>query len=72
MKTEVALIWGLRVGGKRPYIGHHVHSVRGGMTTHCTERYHRPVRVAVLPIAEYRRLLRIEKKSANKDLSGGG
>lgn len=67
MKTEPALIWGMRVDGERPYIAHVVHTCRGGVEPHCTQRYHRPVRVAVLPVAEYKRLLRIEKSVAEKE-----
>jgi hypothetical protein len=61
MKTEIARGWGLRVDGTVPYLAY-----RMGMRKHdieCTQTYHRPVRVVLLPLAEYRRLKRIEKEN---------
>ncbi len=57
MKTEVfSKGWGLKVGGARPYLAQVLewHKV----DVPCTESYHSPVRVVLVPLAEYRRLLK--------------
>lgn len=57
MKIELALGWGLRVGGPRPYIGYHFARYSTGIPV--AEKYHRAVRVAIVPLRELRRLQRI-------------
>ncbi len=57
-KTEPAICWGLRVGGNRPYLSYNVAVHRTGIEALRCKSYHRAVRVAIVPLAEYRRLLR--------------
>jgi len=62
MKTEEAKGWGIRVGGPRPYLAYHVfHSTKEQVQSRCTEDYHKPVKVVLVPLSEWRRLKRIEK-----------
>jgi hypothetical protein len=60
-KTQVARGWGLRVGGPLPYLALEFSLDKERMEEEVTEAYHRPVRVILVPLAEYRRLKRIEK-----------
>ncbi len=52
-QTEPAVGWGLRVDGHRPYIAYVFFSAKDGI--HPTESYHRPVRVAIVPLAAARK-----------------
>lgn len=60
MKTEICRGWGLRVGGELPYLSKQIHWNRGDVE--CTETYHRPVRVVLISLAEYRKLKKLEKE----------
>lgn len=60
-KTEEARGWGVRVGGPLPYLSGHVFERdREDAEMACTEPYHRPMRVVLLPLREYCRLKRLE------------
>jgi hypothetical protein len=61
MKTEIARGWGLRVGWCRPYLACEASMSKYDIRLH--QPYHRRVRVVVMPLAEYRRLKRIEKEN---------
>ncbi|MFA5430656.1 MAG: hypothetical protein WC329_05820 [Candidatus Omnitrophota bacterium] len=64
MKTEIARGWGLRIGGEpfpRPYLAKTMAVEKDHIQ--CYTLWERPVRVVLLPLAEYRRLKRIEKEN---------
>lgn len=61
MKPKAEHGWGVRVNGPRPYLAQFFSYYRAVANKECTEKYHRPVKVVLLPLAEYRRLKR-EKK----------
>lgn len=62
-KTEEAIGWGVRVGGgPLPYLAYFFSTKKEEANAECTEHYHRPVRVAIVPLAEYRRLKKLEKQ----------
>ena len=60
-KTEEARGWGLRIGGPRPYLAWRLTDNKADIKEVCNESFHRPVRVVLLPLAEYRRLKRLER-----------
>ena len=65
MKTEVFRGWGLKVGGHRPYLGCALAWSRDKIPF--TEPYHHPVKVVVVPLAEWQRLKRLDKAVKNSD-----
>ncbi len=57
MKTEHTQGWGLRVGGPRPYLAWGVFSAGVEPAERARqEKYHKPVRVVMLTLHEYRQL----------------
>lgn len=56
MKTEVLKCWGIRVDGPRPYIGYDISPHKWKVEKECLESYQRPVKVVIVPLAEWRRL----------------
>ncbi len=57
--TEHAKGWGLRVGGPAPYLAWEVFSRRkADAEKEISEPYHRAVKVVMVPLAEYRALVR--------------
>lgn len=64
MKTEIITGWGLRVGWRRPYLARGLWFFKEQVK--CTKPYHKAIRVAVVPLQEYKRLLRLEKKGAGE------
>ncbi len=70
MKTKPAICWGVRVGGPNPYIGVGATGyTKVGLTgkvpylTMARRRNLRAVRVAIIPLAEYRRLVKLDKEA---------
>ena len=55
-KIEEAKGWGIRVGGPSPYLAYEFHFRKEDVLAALTEPYHRPVKVVMLPLAEWRRL----------------
>ena len=60
MKTEVAYGWGLRVGGGDPYLGYHFSIDKKSIESIMTESYHRAVKVAIVPLSEWKRLKKLD------------
>lgn len=56
LMTENYRGWGLRVGGWRPYLAGVLEVAKADVKLHYS--FHRPVRVVLLPLEEYRRLIR--------------
>ena len=54
--TEIAKCWGLRVGGSQPYIAY-VFQLRKQDVV-LTETYHRAIEVAIVPLSEWKRLIK--------------
>ena len=62
MKTEIVRGWALRVGGPLPYLwGHAISYKKTDITPYVAEPFHRIVKVVMMPLAEYRRLKRLDK-----------
>ena len=61
MKTEVAIGWGARTGSPVPYISHVYSARKDNIVRWCHNTSQRPVKVVLVPLAEYRRLKRIER-----------
>jgi hypothetical protein len=58
---EPAIGWALRVGGSKsqPYIWPGKFSTtKEGIEQECYLSYHRPIKVAMIPLAEYRKLIK--------------
>lgn len=66
MKTEVAFGWGVRVGGSLPYLAYMFYPTKEGAEQYCVESYQRPVKVAIVPLGDYKKLLKGE--DINQDL----
>lgn len=58
MKTEEAKGWGMRVGGPRPYLAYVFDKEQSEIQKVCVASYHRPVKVVMIPLKEYRELKR--------------
>ena len=61
MKTAPAFGWGIRVNGPSPYLGYEFHYHKEDAETACTERYHKAIRIVMLPENEYHRLRKLDK-----------
>jgi hypothetical protein len=66
MKTEIARGWGVKTNilGDNPKLRCCMRETKAIAKEHAFLPYDRPVRVVLLPLAEYRRLKRIEKENA--------
>lgn len=63
-KTAEARGWGLRVGGGPcPYLWYKFSRVKADILSECTAPYHRPMEVVMIPLREWRRLKRMDRKS---------
>ena len=60
MKTKESKGWGIRVGGPRPYLAGVFHWTKAETVKGWEENCFRPVRVVLLPLADYRRLKRMD------------
>ena len=59
--TDVARGWGLRVGGSLPYLAYTFARTKEQIAQQCILSYQRPMQVVVVPLREYRRLVRNQK-----------
>ena len=64
--TEEARCWAMRVGGSRPYLSYWSASSKAEIEKRISEPYQRPVRAVLVPLAEYRRLKRIERQNSRE------
>lgn len=62
MKTKPAIGWGMRIDGPRPYLDFQFSWEKKHIKADYT--CHRPVRVALVPLAEWKRLKRLENEKA--------
>lgn len=64
-KTEIRRVWAMRIGGgPLPYLAWDVCCrTKEEAQKQCTYPFHRPVRAVLIPLGEYRRLLRESKKA---------
>ena len=57
-KAEEVHGWGLQIGGPHPYLACYFKAYKEGIET--TESYHRAVKVVLIPLAEWKRLKRLD------------
>ena len=62
-KTSEARGWGLRVGGPCPYIWFKFSRTKMEIIQECTAHYHRPMEVVMVPLREWKRLKRVDRRS---------
>lgn len=62
MKTEEAIGWALRVGGPLPYIGYTFSTNKDDIEKQVVTKYHKPMKVAIVPLREWRRLKKLDAK----------
>ena len=60
MKTEEAIGWGLRIGGSLPYLGYYFSTIKSDIEKQMNEPYHKAVRVVMIPLAEWKRLKKLD------------
>jgi hypothetical protein len=64
--TEPAVGWGLRVGGIHPYLAWALSFKKADLQKECTESYHRPVRVVLLPLAAAQKAGLLKRKKGTE------
>jgi len=64
--TEEAHGFALRVGGCRPYLATLFSAYRNEIEDAVREEYHRPMEAVIVPLREWRRLKRLDRKSNPK------
>lgn len=62
MRTSEAVGWGVRVDGPEPYLAYEFYTNKFDAEESCDKSYHRPVRVAIIPLREFRRLRKLDRE----------
>ena len=62
MKTAILSGWGIRVDGPKPYLAWEFERTKNSIECQWNKRYHRPVKVVLVPLGEWTKLINRAKR----------